>query len=133
VFFTGYMDHSLLRLVLPTADIAVFPSLVPESFGLVVLEAASAGVVPLVSDFSGLRDSAHSFETSIQAFEDGALRFPTDPRTRLVGLGSRLEELLQLSQDVKVREELRDISKGSYSWLAVTKDLEAVYESVVNR
>jgi glycosyltransferase involved in cell wall biosynthesis len=43
--------------VLPAADAAAVPSIFPETFGLVAAEFAASGVVPFVSDHSGLREA----------------------------------------------------------------------------
>jgi glycosyltransferase involved in cell wall biosynthesis len=130
VVFTGFMDHSLLRYILPCADIAVFPSLIPESFGLVALEAAAAGVIPLVTDFSGLRDSAQKFENQIPEVEEGSLRFPLESEERLEILSKKIEEALVLARRGSIHEKIHDVCEKLYSWKAVTKLLVQVYESV---
>src|ERR687893_1719602 len=57
VEFVGPLGHVELAKVLPAADIAVVPSIFPETFGLVAAEFAAAGVVPFVADHSGLREA----------------------------------------------------------------------------
>jgi glycosyltransferase involved in cell wall biosynthesis len=130
VVFTGFMDHTLLRYILPCADIAVFPSLIPESFGLVALEAAAAGVVPLVTDFSGLRDSAMMFEEQIPELKEGSLRFPLESVDRIQILTQRIEELLMHSKNKSIKEKIRMVCETLYSWKSVTKQLVQVYNSV---
>ena len=130
VTFTGFMDHNLLRLLLPMADVAVFPSLIPESFGLVALEAASAGVVPLVSDFSGLRDSAITFEQRIDSLQDGVLRFPRDPPRRIETLVKRMESAIAHSRRKSVTQSLRSVVEDIYSWDAVAQSLVSIYSSL---
>jgi glycosyltransferase involved in cell wall biosynthesis len=130
VVFTGFMDHSLLRYVLPCADIAVFPSLVPESFGLVALEAAAAGVIPLVTDFSGLKDSAQKFEVQIPEIEEGKLRFPLEPMERIRILTKRIEDALILAGNKAIQEKIRVVCEDVYSWKSVTKRLVQVYDTL---
>ena len=55
--FVGPLGHSELAKILPAADVAVVPSIFPETFGLVAAEFAAAGVVPFVADHSGLREA----------------------------------------------------------------------------
>ncbi len=55
--FVGPLGHAELSKVLPAADVAVVPSIFPETFGLVAAEFAAAGVVPFVADHSGLREA----------------------------------------------------------------------------
>jgi len=57
VEFVGPLGHAELAKVLPAADVAVVPSIFPETFGLVAAEFAAAGVVPFVADHSGLREA----------------------------------------------------------------------------
>jgi len=55
--FVGPLGHAELAKILPAADVAVVPSIFPETFGLVAAEFAAAGVVPFVADHSGLREA----------------------------------------------------------------------------
>ncbi len=57
VEFVGPLEHEELAKLLPAADVAVVPSIFPESFGLVAAEAAASGVPPFVADHSGLREA----------------------------------------------------------------------------
>ena len=57
VGFVGPLEHRELAKLLPAADVAVVPSIFPESFGLVAAEAAASGVPPFVADHSGLREA----------------------------------------------------------------------------
>src|ERR687897_1993968 len=57
VLFVGPLYHGDLTKVLPGADAAAVPSIFPETFGLVAAEFAASGVVPFVSDHSGLREA----------------------------------------------------------------------------
>ena len=57
VEFVGPLGHAELAKLLPAADVAVVPSIFPETFGLVAAEFAAAGVVPFVADHSGLREA----------------------------------------------------------------------------
>ncbi len=57
VEFIGPLEHKTLAKLLPAADVAVVPSIFPESFGLVAAEAAASGVTPFVADHSGLKEA----------------------------------------------------------------------------
>ena len=58
VIFTGAMDHEELARLVPLADAAVVPSVLPEAFGMVAAEAAACGVIPMVAAHSGLAEVA---------------------------------------------------------------------------
>jgi glycosyltransferase involved in cell wall biosynthesis len=45
IHFLGRLDHSRLRYVFPCADLAIFPSVIPEAYPLVVMESLSNGVI----------------------------------------------------------------------------------------
>ena len=57
VEFIGPLEHRNLARLLPASDVAVVPSIFPESFGLVAAELAASGVPPFVADHSGLREA----------------------------------------------------------------------------
>ncbi len=56
ITITGYLDHEMLKEILPLASLALVPSKWPEAFGMVAVEAMAAGVLPLCNDHAGLRD-----------------------------------------------------------------------------
>jgi glycosyltransferase involved in cell wall biosynthesis len=57
VEFVGPLYHAELARILPAAEVAVVPSIFPETFGLVATEAAASSVPPFVADHSGLREA----------------------------------------------------------------------------
>lgn len=56
ILFTGNMNHDMLPYVLQKSDINVTPSIFPESFGMVAVEAMSCGCIPVAFNHSGLKD-----------------------------------------------------------------------------
>lgn len=113
VEFVGPLYHAELAKLLPAADVAVVPSIFPETFGLVAAEFAAAGVPPLVADHSGLREAGAlvgqglPFDTRVSLTEPGGfpdnlaraltsyLRLPKDERQRCrkVVRGNAVEDL----------------------------------------
>jgi glycosyltransferase involved in cell wall biosynthesis len=96
VVFTGAMDHAQLQRLVPLADAVVVPSVLPEAFGMVAAEAASCGVVPIVSDHSGLAEVAAGLGEAGVTFDgtaadlavrlDALLGLPAPERRRLGAL-----------------------------------------------
>ena len=95
--FVGPLYHAELAKVLPVADVAVVPSIFPETFGLVAAEFAASGVVPFVADHSGLREAGRivqqdlpfdlrigmeDFERNLARAIIGYLRLPETERQR---------------------------------------------------
>lgn len=72
----GPLPHDLAIEALRRSLFAVAPSLLPESFGIVALEAAAAGKPAIVSDIGGLSDIVVGGETGllVPAGDLGALR-----------------------------------------------------------
>ena len=93
VVFTGAMDHAQLQRLVPLADAVVVPSVLPEAFGMVAAEAAACGVVPIVSDHSGLAEVAAGLGEAGITFDgtaadlavrlDALLELPAAERRRL--------------------------------------------------
>jgi glycosyltransferase involved in cell wall biosynthesis len=61
----GRMPHALAIEAVRRSLCVVAPSLLPESFGIVALEAAAAGKPAIVSDIGGLRDVVAGGETGL--------------------------------------------------------------------
>jgi glycosyltransferase involved in cell wall biosynthesis len=99
VVFTGAMDHAQLQALVPLAEAIVVPSVLPEAFGMVAAEAASCGVVPVVSDHSGLAEVAAGLGDAGRTFDgtvpglvsvlDDLLSLPTAERRALGLLGRK--------------------------------------------
>jgi len=97
VLFIGALYHGDLTKLLPAADAAAVPSIFPETFGLVAAEYAASGVVPFVSDHSGLREAGEivgrglpfDLRVGMDGFEENLakalgdyLRLPEEDRRR---------------------------------------------------
>ena len=115
VEFAGPLYHAELARVLPAADVAVVPSIFPETFGLVAAEAGASGAPPFVADHSGLKEAG--------AYVGRGL--PFDVRVSLEGdfgenLADALIRYLRLSEeerrrcrDVVRRNSVEDLSWGA--------------------
>jgi glycosyltransferase involved in cell wall biosynthesis len=120
--FTGALEHRHLRHLLPLCDVAVVPSIFPEAFGMVAAEAASAGVLPVVSGHSGLAEVAAGIGEEIGPDAAGLLSFPAGDaaalRERLVAI---------LGQPARHRRELglaaRRAVEQRWSWPVVAARL----------
>jgi glycosyltransferase involved in cell wall biosynthesis len=97
VLFVGPLYHGDLTKLLPAAEVASVPSIFPETFGLVAAEFAASGVVPFVSDHSGLKEAGEivggglpfDLRVSMDGFEENLakalgdyLKLPEEERRR---------------------------------------------------
>jgi glycosyltransferase involved in cell wall biosynthesis len=123
--FIGPLGHAELAKILPAADVAVVPSIFPETFGLVAAEFAAAGVVPFVADHSGLREA-------------GALvgrDLPFDLRVPMDGFEENLSAALEgfLSLPAGRREAhagtVRRNSLESLGWDTLAEEIVGVFDS----
>jgi glycosyltransferase involved in cell wall biosynthesis len=119
VHFYGTVSDDRLRQMYLGNDVLVLPSVsMNEAFGLVTLEAASAGCAVVASDLPGVRDVVNKF---------GLLVEPNDPH--------RLRDALLTLRDEAVREkcatEGRRVVK-EYSWHKVAEEYARIYSEVIS-
>jgi glycosyltransferase involved in cell wall biosynthesis len=98
--------------VLPAADVAVVPSIFPETSGLVAAEFAACSVPPFVADHSGLREAGEIVGRGL----------PFDTRVGMEGfeenLARALIDYLELPEEERqeCREIVRRNSVDHLSW-----------------
>ncbi|HEX2239998.1 MAG TPA: glycosyltransferase family 4 protein [Actinomycetota bacterium] len=121
VEFTGALDHHSLAALLPTFELLVAPSVVPEAFGMVVAEAAACGVLPIVPNHSGIAEAGAQIEIAID--RSGWLTF--DSKNPVSGIAAAIDRVL-----AEPTEALRELEKRAasfaheqWSWQAVARKL----------
>lgn len=119
--FAGRLGHGPLAPLLPTFDLLVVPSVVPEAFGMVAAEAAAAGVLPVVPQHSGIGEAGATLEEELG--RPGLLRFdPTDP---IAGIAVAMQRVLALP--APARQELEAAAAATarrlWSWEHVASAL----------
>lgn len=122
VHVTGAWPHELAIEALRRSLFTVAPSLWPEPFGIVALEASAAGKPVVASDIGGLRD--------IVVDEETGLLVPPDDRLALVGAMRRL------IGDDGLRERLGAAAAAraqTFSPAAILPRFEEAYELAVSR
>jgi glycosyltransferase involved in cell wall biosynthesis len=119
VLFVGPLYHGDLTKLLPAADAAAVPSIFPETFGLVAAEFAASGVVPFVSDHSGLREAGEIVGRGL----------PFDLRVGMDGFeenfAKALTDYLKLSEEERRRceEVVRQNCVEHLSWGTLAEKL----------
>jgi glycosyltransferase involved in cell wall biosynthesis len=120
VYPTGAWPHRLAIEALRRSMFTVAPSLWPEPFGLVALEAAAAGKAIVASDIGGLRDIVVDRETG--------LLVPPDDRLALIAAMQRM------STDAELRARLGAAAKErarTFSSEAIVPRFEEAYELAI--
>ncbi len=130
VHFMGRLDHSRLCHLFPCADLAVFPSVVPEAYPLVLMESLSNGVLPAVSYFSGFRDGVDELQPYLDASLLEHMRLPIDPTDRVSGIARQLTALLHAPLP-KISPQLRQIACERYDWTLKAAQMVNAYQATI--
>ena len=129
VTITGFLDHEMLKEILPLTDVCVVPSKWPEAFGMVAVEAMAAGVLPVCNYHAGLRDVVEAAVESMPELKD---LISMDKENFMNQLPGKIEKALhflypQGFADFRRRKEigakLREISVMKFSWDGICKQL----------
>ncbi len=78
VHLAGRLEHSEVAELLPAADALVMPSTFPEAFGMVAIEAAACGVLPVCAAHSGMLEASRRIAAALPADVAPLLTFPAD-------------------------------------------------------
>jgi len=120
--FTGPLEHRHLRHLLAFADACAVPSVFPEAFGMVAVEAAAAGCPPVVARHSGLAEVAAGLEAELPA---GLARLVATPTGDVAALRERLAALVALpaADRALFRASVRRAAEERWSWAGVARRL----------
>ena len=115
VLFTGPLEHRHLAHLWPLADVSVVPSVFPEAFGMVAVEAAACGSPPLIARHSGLAEVAEVLEAE---YPPGVRHLASFTRGDAIDLRAKLDELLSLPQPrwTEISQAARRAAVKNWSW-----------------
>jgi glycosyltransferase involved in cell wall biosynthesis len=125
VHFVGRLHHDRLRWLFPCADLAVFPSVVPEAYPLVLMESLANGVLPVVSDFSGFRDGLDALESLLGTELVAKMRLPVGD---VAGIVVALRELLASPPR---GDRLRRVAVEHFDWDVRAQEMVEAYARFV--
>lgn len=135
IVFTGILEHAYLKYLLPCADILIAPSVFPESFGMVGVEAMSCGVYPIVTYQSAFREVTDMLRENIKDYNLEIRNVLLDENAIIhlyknVDAYFQLQEKLQLENRLhQFKESLRSIAVNHYSWQAIAQEYIKYYSS----
>ena len=130
VVFLGRFNHQQLSHIFPCADLAVFPSVIPEAYPLVLMESLANGVLPMVSYFSGFKDAVDELEQFLDKELVSRLKIPMDREGRVKVMAENIIELFALLKSKDFSSELSKIAQENYDWNYRAKQMVAAYERV---
>ena len=131
VHFLGRLNHDRLQYLFPCADLAVFPSVVPEAYPLVLMESLANGVIPVVSYFSGFRDGVDELEPVIGTDLTDYMKIPLDPAVRIEQIIENISVLL--SRSGQNTDVLRSVAVKEYDWRHRAAQMVSAYERIGKR
>ena len=125
VHFTGRLEHSDLPGLLPACEAQVVPSTFPEAFGMVAVEAAACGALPLSASHSGLAEVTAVLRDAVEKDVQPLLEFERGPGA-VREIADKLVRWLTLGADRRAAASaaLADLARARYGW-------ESVAESVI--
>lgn len=123
VHFTGRLEHEPLSRFLPTVDVLVVPSIVPEAFGMVAAEAAACGVLPIVPSHSGIAEAGAAIEEAIG--RPGVLTY--DAEDPIPGIAAAIDRVLDIGFEERTEMGRRaaQLARERWSWDVVGANLLA--------
>ncbi|HEY4170152.1 MAG TPA: glycosyltransferase family 4 protein, partial [Reyranella sp.] len=126
VVLTGRLEHDELAPLLGGCEAQVVPSTFPEAFGMVAVEAAACGALPVVADHSGLGEVRAILAASVPAPARAWLGFATGPRA-VRDLAESLIAWLQAPEELReaTREALVATARERFSWDGVARGVIA--------
>jgi len=126
VVLTGRLDHDELAELLPACEALVVPSTFPESFGMVAVEAAACGALPVSAAHSGLAEVSDVLAGAVPEEVAGWLSFPVDDGA-VRAVAARVTSWLQADPAVKARARaaLVSVARERWSWEGVARGVIA--------
>jgi len=123
VTFTGFLAHDYLKGLIACSDVTTAPSIFPEAFGMVAVEALSAGIIPVQTNHSGFAEVIRKYVDEFCDVFDKSKMNPLYLDENLVlNMAKNISFLLDYyeemdtSQRQSIRQRARNICTENYSW-----------------
>jgi glycosyltransferase involved in cell wall biosynthesis len=129
VSFTGRLEHEDLPDLLPACVAQVVPSTFPEAFGMVAVEAAACGALPLSAAHSGLAEVTRTLAPVVEPEVQPLLSFERGPGA-VEEIAAKLVRWLALEPGARerARAALSDEARGRYGCEGVARGVVAAAE-----
>jgi glycosyltransferase involved in cell wall biosynthesis len=129
VHWTGRLEHDDLPDVLPSFLAQVVPSTFPEAFGMVAVEAAACGALPLSAAHSGLAEVTRQLRGAVDERVRPLLSFERAPGA-IEEIAGKLGEWLAMDPEERAtaRVALSDEARRKFGWEGVARGVIAAAE-----
>jgi glycosyltransferase involved in cell wall biosynthesis len=134
VVLTGRLEHDELAELLPACEALVVPSTFPEAFGMVAVEAAACGVLPVSAAHSGLIEVSDALARAVPVQARAWLSFPVDDGA-VRALAERLVGWLRADPQLRsrTRSGLVATVRERWSWESVALGVIAAARGELDR
>ncbi len=118
--FAGRLEHDRLARLLPECEALVVPSTFPEAFGMVAVEGAACGALPVSAAHSGLAEVSAVLARAVPPPAAEWLSFSVDDHA-VPAIAGRLAGWLQADADLRARTRaaLVEAVRERWSWEGV--------------
>jgi glycosyltransferase involved in cell wall biosynthesis len=122
----GRLEHDEVAELLPQAEALVMPSTFPEAFGMVAVEAAACGALPVSAGHSGMLEVSRQLAESLPAVVGGLTSFSVEPGA-VEAIADRLDGWLALPEAEReaARRALVETVGRLWSWRGVARGVLA--------
>jgi glycosyltransferase involved in cell wall biosynthesis len=126
VELVGRLEHDQVADLFPRAEVAVMPSTFPEAFGMVAVEAAACGSLPLSAGHSGMLEVSRRLAAALPPAVAELLSFPVETGA-VEAIAARLNRWLELpeAERAAARETLVETVGRLWSWEGVARGILA--------
>jgi len=122
----GRLEHGEVAALLPRADAMVMPSTFPEAFGMVAVEAAAAGALPISAGHSGMLEVSRQLAAELAPEVGRLTSFAVDPDA-VTALAANLDAWLSLPEAEResARATVVETVGRLWSWEGVARGVLA--------
>ncbi len=122
VEWIGRLEHDEVAALFPKADAMVMPSTFPEAFGMVAVEGASCGTLPVSAGHSGMREVSDRLAAALSDEVAPLVSFPVEPGA-VEAIADRLNRWLDLPETTRAeaRATLVEEVARLWSWEGVAR------------
>jgi glycosyltransferase involved in cell wall biosynthesis len=122
----GRLEHDQVAELLPRAEALVMPSTFPEAFGMVAVEAAACGTLPVSGGHSGMLEVSRQLAESLPPAVGRLTSFPVEPGA-VEAIAERLSGWMALPRAEReaARQALVETVGRLWSWEGVARGVLA--------
>jgi glycosyltransferase involved in cell wall biosynthesis len=122
VEWIGRLEHDQVAALLPHAEALVMPSTFPEAFGMVAVEAAACGTLPVSAGHSGMREVSERLAETLADEVAPLTSFPVEVGA-VEAIADRLDRWFELPERsrAEARATLVETTARLWSWEGVAR------------